>query len=387
MDPREHQGRKGRLVRWFGARFGRPRAELERVLAQVDIERLRFRDLVNNLDHAVVWEADAETLRFSFVSERALDVTGMSPGEWMSVPDFWSTFVPPPDRDNLLAVFRHCIAERRDERYDHRFRRPDGRVLWFHTGVHAAERAGRPILQGVSVDISELKEAIAARERVLGIVSHDLRNPLSVITMGLELVARKAPPGEAGAELRQRAETILRQARHMARIIEDLVDLAAMSEKRLSVAHNPDDPCKLTMEAVANFEGRAKEKGLRLQGACAGELPRVLCDPVRVLQILGNLISNAIDATEPGGSIVVRAEERGDEVLFSVADTGRGIPAEHLPNLFEPYWRGSGAAYKGSGLGLAIVQGLVDALRGRLWVESEMGRGTTFYFTLPVGEG
>ncbi|MDI1477790.1 PAS domain-containing sensor histidine kinase [Polyangium sp. y55x31] len=359
------------------------RAELERVLVQVDVERLRFRDLVNNLDHVVVWEADAETLRFSFVSDRALAVTGMTAAEWTNAPDFWGTHVPSPDREALFGRFRDCLESRTDARMDHRFLRPDGRVLWFHTGVHRTEPAGTPMFQGVSVDVTELREAIQARDQVLEIVSHDLRNPLSVITMNLELLARRAPPGEAGAELRQRAETLLRHARHMARIIGDLVDLTALSTKRLSVARRPEDPRSIMEEAVASFEAKASAKGLVLRGEVAGEWPRVVCDHDRVLQILGNLLSNAIHATEPGGSVVVRVEPRGEEVVFSVADTGRGISAEHQRNLFKPYFRGD-ATYKGSGLGLAISHGLVTAQGGRIWVESEVGRGTTFFFSLPV---
>ncbi|WP_284720617.1 ATP-binding protein [Polyangium sorediatum] len=363
---------------------GESRAELERVLAQVDIERLRFRDLVNNLDHVVVWEADAQSLRFSFVSERATPVTGMTPAEWMSVPDFWGTHVPPAELVRLLVLFRRCLEAQTDERLDHRFLRPDGRVLWVHTGVHGTERAGAPMFQGVTIDITELRESIQAREQILEIVSHDLRNPLSVITMNLELLARRAPPGDAGAELRQRAETTLRHARQMARIIGDLVDLAAVSAKRLSVARKPEDPRRIAQEAVASFEGRANEKGLALRSEVVGESPRVLCDHDRVIQILGNLLGNAISATDPGGSVVVRVEAREDEVVFSVADTGRGIPAEHLPNLFKPYWRGDASAYRGTGLGLAISQGLVAAQGGQIWVESELGRGTTFSFVLPV---
>jgi len=365
---------------------GESRAELERVLAQVDIERLRFRDLVNNLDHVVVWEADALSLRFSFVSERAMPMSCMTPAEWMSAPDFWGTHVPPTEHVRLLALFRRCREARSDERLDHRFLLPDGRVLWVHTGVHPTERAGVQMFHGVTIDITELRESIQAREQILEIVSHDLRNPLSVITMNLELLARRAPPGDAGADLRQRTETALRHARHMARIIGDLVDLAAVAANRLSVARKPEEPRGIVQEAVASFEERASEKGLALGCEVVGEPPRVLCDHDRVIQILGNLLGNAISATDPGGSVVVRVEPRENEVVFSVADTGRGIPAEHLPNLFKPYWRGDANAYKGTGLGLAISWGLVVAQGGRIWAESELGLGTTFSFVLPVDQ-
>jgi signal transduction histidine kinase len=129
----------------------------------------------------------------------------------------------------------------------------------------------------------------------------------------------------------------------------------------------------------------AAQKMLRLECALPDGAFEVDCDRDRVLQVLGNLIGNAIKFTPEGGTIKVRAEQRGAaEALFSVADTGPGIASDELPHVFDRYWQAKKKARCGTGLGLSISKGIVEAHDGRIWVESAPGQGATFFFTIPV---
>jgi signal transduction histidine kinase len=130
----------------------------------------------------------------------------------------------------------------------------------------------------------------------------------------------------------------------------------------------------------------AQQKMLRLEGQVIGQDPGTRCDRPRILQVLSNLIGNAIKFTPAGGAITVRADLGGREARFSVTDSGSGIAADELPHIFERFWQARKAARTGAGLGLAIAKGIVEAHRGRIWVESVPGKGSTFFFTLPLGD-
>jgi PAS domain S-box-containing protein len=231
-----------------------------------------------------------------------------------------------------------------------------------------------------------LFEAIRTREKVLAIVSHDLRNPLSVIRMGTAILLEDAPPDDARQGQRKTLLTIDRSARRMGRLINDLMDFASIQAGRLAIKRQLEEPGLLVQEAVTSFEVIAQEKQLDLKGESAGTMARILCDRDRVLQVFSNLVGNAVKVTAAGGAITLRVEEREREALFSVSDTGPGIPQDQIDQIFECYWRGEEPGYKGTGLGLAIARGIVHAHEGRIWAESTVGVGSTFFFTIPMAD-
>ncbi|HEX3157198.1 MAG TPA: ATP-binding protein [Gemmatimonadaceae bacterium] len=226
----------------------------------------------------------------------------------------------------------------------------------------------------------------ATRERdvVLGVVSHDLRNPLSAIAMCAS-VLRESPP-EAAADRRTLADTIHESAEWMQRLMRDLLDVAALEAGALSLERRDEDVGAIMQRLRSMFEHPAAEGRLTFAVDVVPGVDAILADGERVLQVLANLVGNAVKFTEPGGTVAARAEPCGREVRFSVADTGPGIPVESVPRVFELYWhaRHSGRR-RGSGYGLAIARGLVEAHGGRIWVESTPGVGSTFYFTVPAG--
>ncbi|HUR81021.1 MAG TPA: HAMP domain-containing sensor histidine kinase, partial [Thermoanaerobaculia bacterium] len=232
----------------------------------------------------------------------------------------------------------------------------------------------------------ESQQAVRAREEVLAIVSHDLRNPLSAVTLGSSLLKMS---GSLVDDDREQVETIEASARRMSRLIEDLLDVTRLEGgKHLPIEPATVTPAELLAETEELFRAQAAVASVTMIYECDETMPAVRADHHRIMQVMSNLIGNSMKFTPKGGRISVRAKLVGDEVLFSTSDTGPGIPKENLNDIFSPYWQAKRAERLGAGLGLPIAKGIVEAHGGRIWVESEPGRGTDFYFTLPVdGEG
>ena len=218
-----------------------------------------------------------------------------------------------------------------------------------------------------------------SHEHVLEIVAHDLRSPLTAIKALGESIARGNPA------IRPRLEKIDRAADRMDRLIGQLIDATRIGHGELAVSARPEPACSMVTETVDLYSTAAREREVVLE---ATELPAgvgVLADRDRIMQVLGNLIGNALKFTAPGGRVTLGLQRGTDAVTFSVADTGSGIAAEDLPHVFEQYWKHDA---QGTGLGLFIARSVVHAHHGRIWVESDPGAGTTFLFTLPLaGEG
>jgi PAS domain S-box-containing protein len=251
--------------------------------------------------------------------------------------------------------------------------------------VLAEELARRAAL---AVDSARLyhaaQQAVQARDDVLSIVSHDLRNPLSAIAMCANTLL-EGNAGELPATASELAQTIRQSSDWMNRLIQDLLDVSSIEAGRLALERRVVDPIRLAVEATVMLEPLAQERAVALREELPDELPRVDADPERVIQVLSNLVGNALKFTPTGGEVVVRAAAENGAVRFTVADSGIGIPADHLPHIFDRFWQArKGAARAGAGLGLAISKGIVEAHGGRLDVESTEGAGTTFSFTLPA---
>jgi signal transduction histidine kinase len=225
----------------------------------------------------------------------------------------------------------------------------------------------------------EAEETIDAREQVLKIVSHDLRNPLHTISMCASLLLDvPMAPSDQGGHLQR----IKRAGERMNRLVQDLLDVAKLEAGRVGIDAREVQVGPLVREAHEMLAPLAAEKSIRLECAVSEVLPAVTADAGRVLQVLSNLVGNAVKFTPKEGRIVIRADPAPGGVRFSVADTGPGIPQEQLSKLFGRFWQGNPADRRGIGLGLTIAKGIIDAHGGRIWVESRVGEGTTFYFTL-----
>ena len=226
------------------------------------------------------------------------------------------------------------------------------------------------------------QRALASRDEILAIVSHDLRTPASTIAMCARILLEHPPESEG--ERRSLYGTIQEASNWMHRLMQDLLDTAAIDAGRLSV-HLLPAPIGPIIQATADqFTEPARAAAVTLRIAIPADLPDLMIDADRIVQMLGNLLSNAIRFTPAGGTITIAAGRAADGVELTVRDSGRGIVADDLPHLFDRFWqaRRAGAA-PGAGLGLAIAKGIVEAHRGRIAVESEVGRGSAFSVLLP----
>ena len=230
---------------------------------------------------------------------------------------------------------------------------------------------------------SRSDDALANRDDFLGIVSHDLRNLLNGIVIGAGVLASEAPEDERGNRIRRDTATIQRYAARMDRLVGDLVDVVSIDAGRLAIAPVRENCTRLIDEAIEAFRAVAAGKKISLRGMDEAPLAAEF-DPQRLLQVLANLIANAIKFTAPGGSVSVRVERKGDEAWFSVRDSGSGIPADALETVFERFWQVGTNDRRGLGLGLYISRCIVEAHGGRIWAESEVGKGSRFLFTIPI---
>ena len=228
-----------------------------------------------------------------------------------------------------------------------------------------------------------LHRAVAARDDVLGIVAHDLRNPLSTIMMQAALLERPEPEPERRDQTPRLV--ITRSAKRMNQLIQDLLDVAVVEAGQLKVERERLSAAEVARDAVEAHTPLATSSGRELRLDVGDGVPDVSGDRHRLHQVFDNLIGNALKFTPEGGRITVAAAAGERDVMFSVADTGPGIAPESLPHVFDRFWQAATRASRlGAGLGLPITKGIVEAHGGRIWVDSMPGRGTTFFFTIPI---
>ncbi len=231
-----------------------------------------------------------------------------------------------------------------------------------------------------------LRDAVQAREDVLAVVSHDIRNFLQAIKSGVQMLNK--PPEKLGADARVAIHGRLSSTVDlMSRVIADLLDMASIRSGRIEVQLRPEVAGLLVNEAIAVHEPLAEQKGIRLTAQfeiATGAV--VLCDRERILQVFSNLLGNAIKFCRHGDQIQVSLRAVGDQVQAAVIDTGPGIASSDLPLVFDAYFSGAKNRHTGTGLGLYITKRIIEAHDGRIWIESEPGKGTAVHFTLALSQ-
>jgi signal transduction histidine kinase len=218
-----------------------------------------------------------------------------------------------------------------------------------------------------------------ARETLLAIVAHDLRGPLASISLNATLLRRVRTPEQVD----RAAETIASSVGRMDRLISDVLDASRVEVGSVEIRLREEEVAPLLREALEASRHQAEEKKIELTIDVGASLPKLRCDRERVLQVLGNLLTNAVRLTPEGGAIKLTARRAGSFLELEVTDTGPGIEPDDLPYVFDRYWKKGNT---GTGLGLYIVHGLVEAQGGKTWARSERGRGASFFVSLPIAE-
>ncbi|GAT64519.1 multi-sensor hybrid histidine kinase [Planomonospora sphaerica] len=368
------------------------RRHLDRIIGQVDDYVWTLEILPGGAFHAVYTSPDAG------------GVFGGRPAEGADVLESALPRVHPEDRVAVDAYLRTLASGEAAETV-FRFRGLDDVTRWLWCRGRPRREDGRLFVDGISSDVTEHYRLEEERERLLeeeqrrverledldrmkdelvAVVSHELRSPIGAIRGYTEMLLDD--PGLAG-ERRSFAEVIDRRSEHLQRLVDDLLDLARFDAGRVGVDLRPVSLSGLVRDAVGDQRPAAAVKRLTVTADAPGRLP-VRADPVRLRQVLDNLLSNAVRYTPVGGSVAVTARCEGAEAVIAVADTGIGIPAEEYPRLFDRFFRASTArraGITGTGLGLAVTKAVVEAHGGTVTAAPGGGGGTVFTVRLPTG--
>ena len=241
---------------------------------------------------------------------------------------------------------------------------------------------GSPWLRSVARAFNSMTARLRANEQqrrhLMADIAHELRTPLTIIQGRLEALIDGVYPRDD-----DRLQELLDESRVLARLVEDLRTLANADSGALALQKEPADLVLLIHDAANSLSSDAESRGVAMHIREGDEVPLITIDPLRIREVMINLLANAIRHTPSGGSVSVQVESRRDSVVVRVIDTGSGIAAGELPKIFDRFYKG--AASQGSGLGLTIARNLVEAHGGQIHAESIVGKGTTFLFTLPAG--
>ncbi|MBI4321053.1 MAG: PAS domain S-box protein [Chloroflexi bacterium] len=322
--------------------------------------------------------------RFVSVNPMLCRMVGYTEQELMSLtfPDI--THLEDVDKDVALAaqLFR---GEIQHYTVDKRYVNKNGMTLWINLTASLIRGAdGQPLYGlGMIQDITERKRAEQFREEYVWLVSHDLRNPLQIVQGQAQMIQRFVDLEDV---VRASATSIVSNAKRINLMIQDLVDSARLETGQLELEKETVDLRSLVLELLKPAKGVVDVERIRVDMPAG--LPAVDADPDRLERILTNLLTNALKYSEHETEVTLKAGIIQGEMLVSVTDRGPGITRKDLPHLFERFYRARGARrVEGLGLGLYATKMLVEAHGGRIWVESEVGKGTTLYFTLALDRG
>ena len=393
----------------------RRRAEAERaqLLACEQAARLnaeqaeqRFRELVNGLTDAIVWECDPKTLNFTFVSQSAERILGHSVEQWQSKPGFWVNMVHPDDRDWVTAFCREEVRQGRDHEFEYRCITADGRTLWLRDRVSLVlDCLGRvQSMRGLMVNITERKQAEIerihlleqeqadnrAKDEFLATVSHELRTPLTNIRMAVQMLKLTSQPSQHDNYLRILESECTREIH----LINDLLDFQKLQDKATTLHWAPLQLEQWLPSIVEPFMERAVARKQVLQLVLAPNLPVLMSDLASLERIMAELLNNACKYTPLDGEITLAVYFRistfpsssKDCFEFIVSNTCQKISASELNRVFEKFYRipsDTPWTQGGTGLGLALVAKLVERLGGEIRAKSQMNQ-VSFIVTLPA---
>jgi PAS domain S-box-containing protein len=386
----------------------------EKKLTEVALQRSirQHQSLVDSVD-GIVWEADFPSLRFTFVSQQAERLLGYPVRCWLEEPQFWQNHIHPDDQEKAINACAGITAMQKHKSFEYRMVSAHGRTVWVRDIVSLRTGNGEPPkLQGIMVDITlrklaeqkirriqdQLKQTnqdlLRKQEEIQSFchtLSHELKTPLTSAREFICIVM----DGLAG-EINENQAKFLGIARQscdqLTVCINDLLDATRLETGKLKLELGPASIRSLIQRVVMTLNSNAVAKQLVIKQHVDPGLPTIPLDQNRIVQVLTNLLSNAISYTPHGGKIVVSAghpPKRSDQIEICVRDTGCGIPPEEQSRIFDRLYQvrqGDAASERGVGLGLYLCRELVELHGGSIRVQSEPGQGSSFTFVLPIDQ-
>ncbi|MFB2939037.1 PAS domain S-box protein [Aerosakkonemataceae cyanobacterium BLCC-F154] len=357
---------------------------LERKRAEVALQQSEalFRSLSESAPIGI-FKTDAEG-NCIYANPRCQPISGISVEEGLG--SGWMQSIHPDDLNNVLAQWRETTAEQQEFAIEIRYFHRDGTVRFGRTKIAPIiSETGETIGQvGTIEDITDSRAIEQMKSEFISIVSHELRTPLASIRGSLGLVAAGVLDDDAEAA-KQMLEIAAIEADRVVRLVNDILDLERLELNKVTLDRQWCDAYTLMQQSVQALRHLAEENQITLQLEPLSI--QIWADRDRIIQTLVNLLSNAIKFSPPESTVTISAQEQSDRILFQVQDCGRGIPTEKLETIFGRFQQVDASDSRtkgGTGLGLAICRNIVQQHGGRIWVESVLGEGSTFYFTLPI---
>ncbi len=358
-------------------------AKLQETVVAVENEKNKIETMVRSMDDGVVMTDEKNELviinpaarrMLGFAEADKIDIKSLNSMEISEVADLFKEVVKKGDK----VAIKEISSEK-----------PQKMTLSAHIAPVRSKRGEKLGVVTVLRDITRLKEIDQMKSDFVSNVSHELRTPLTSIRESIGLILE----GITGEVTEKQTKFLLiakRNAERLTNLINDILDLSKIEAGKIEINKSAINLVDLIKELTESFRTQAKDKKISLENSFAASLPDVYADPDRVSQVLNNLLSNAFKFTSQEGKIRIEVKLSSDPKFaeVKVQDTGSGIASQDLGKVFTRFARLESMAQRvpGTGLGLAIVKEIVDLHQGEVWVESEAGKGSTFYFTLPVRE-
>jgi len=386
----------------------------EKKMAVVALKRSirQYESLVNSVE-GIVWQADQESLRFTFVSQQAERLLGYPVDLWLEEPGFWQNHIHPDDREKAIELCRQVTVEQSCHSFEYRMMTASGGVIWLRDIVSArVEENAKPQIQGIMVNITPRKQAEAARrdvqaklERTNQVLSqrnqeiqnfyHTLSHELKTLLTSAREFVSIVMDGLAGPTNPTQMEYLgiaKESCDQLRACVNDMLDATRLETSKLALDLKPLSLANLAQRVVASMGRMPADKGVEVRHELEPDLPDIPLDEHRITQVLTNLLSNAIKHTPPGGTILMKAGHapgRSELLQVSVTDTGCGIAEDEHDRIFDRLYQvkaGDASTEQGVGLGLYLCRELVQLHGGNIWVESQPGKGSAFCFVLPKNQ-
>ena len=367
---------------------GWPKTSITRICRQagIVIEDARlFRDLQEerNKINAVIQSAAEgivvvdENEKIALINPQTRQILGLSANH--RIPQAFMDFIINPLKNDLIKQNKEFLFKELDLVAPLKISLRVG-IAWMRD--YRREKRG---VVALFQDVSKEKEAERLKNELISTVSHELRTPLTTMKTFVSIVS-DGIAGPVTGDQKEYLNIIMSNMNRLGRMINDLLDISKLEAGRMELKKRLVDLALLIKDQLASFMPEAENKKITLSSGLPEKLPQLYIDPDRIAQVLMNLIGNALKFTPEGGSVKIQAQELDDSIQVQVVDSGVGIAKENFSKLFDRFQqidRKPGPGAKGTGLGLAISKSIVDLHKGKIWVESEIGKGSKFIFTLP----